>query len=535
MELLHSGLSQQSYRVGPPLPNLGEGFHLGFVGNHEVTLRLAAATDPEAVAALRAEAAMLERLQHRQVVNLLDRGRTEKSFFLVLDRPTERMLAELMNVVTFTCTAALDLMVQVLDILELLHSNGITWGWLHPQAFWVDQSGKLKLANLRGVGEAIWRGPTGLVEATYLAPERGDGQPPSVASDIYACGVLAYELLAGQAPFTGSTVTELVVKHLTEAPPDLGRRRADLPAELVEVIERCLAKTPFERPATVAELRDELQQIHEQLLADEWSQMVICPRCQNAVQPAERCPLCNAPLQEPEAPPPPTRRRRGMNPLLRIVGLAVIVGVLALPYVIGDENSDATASEQPSELVADFEETVEPLPPSEPTPMPTATVMPTPQGMLVLPAEDVVDPNIDIIRARAALEDDYVVTEIEVVGRIYEQINEATYQVFFDTDGDVSTGDRRTPWATLGADYAVLYRSGIEAGMVLGWDGAAWQGIGAATAEITDAKLRLQAPAAWFDNPQRLQYGALANHPGANLTDYAPARSENPAVVASTQ
>jgi len=316
MEYLTSGLSGQSYHLGQPLAAVGEGFHRGFAGTQEVTLRVAAA-QPAAVAQLRAEATLLDRLAHPQIVRVRDRGRTPQTYFLVLDEPAERVLADLIQPGDLSPTVALDIVVQVCDIVAALHAAGIAWGRLRPQAFWVDRAGRLKLADLRGAGQPIGDTPLTMAEATYLSPELGGGQPPSAPGDVYACGVLAYELLAGHPPFIGASPTELVVKHLVEPAPDLLRTRPGLPPDLTALVARCLSKDPADRPASLAVLTAELGAIQARLQAEERGRMVVCPRCQGRILPTARCPLCNAPLNPAPAPPPQRRwrwrdqRRRG--------------------------------------------------------------------------------------------------------------------------------------------------------------------------------------------------------------------------------
>jgi serine/threonine-protein kinase len=92
----------------------------------------------------------------------------------------------------------------------------------------------------------------------YMAPEQAAGDPNlDHRADVYAFGVLAFELLTGDAPFTGSP-SEVLRKHLVEPPPDVATLRAGLPATLVDLVAACLAKDPAQRPASAAVLLDAL-------------------------------------------------------------------------------------------------------------------------------------------------------------------------------------------------------------------------------------------------------------------------------------
>src|SRR5690606_13714127 len=87
----------------------------------------------------------------------------------------------------------------------------------------------------------------------YMAPEQLAGDPAADHRvDIYALGLLAYELLAGEAPFKAPSPQETMAAQLTRAPEPIGKRRGDIPAALSVLIARCLAKNPEERPQTAA-------------------------------------------------------------------------------------------------------------------------------------------------------------------------------------------------------------------------------------------------------------------------------------------
>lgn len=534
MELLTSGSSQQSYRVGPALSNLGEGFYRGFAGSHEVTLRLATCDNMAAIAGLQTEAALIEQLNHRRIATLLDQGWTDKYFFLVLDGPSERSLAEFINEASFGVTAALDVLLQILDIVEILHHRELAWGRLRPYAFWVDRSGKLKLMNLHGVGETATTEPLTLTEAAYLAPEHSSGQPPTVAGDVYSWGIIAYELLTGQTPFVGSHIAELAIKHLSDEPTDLAHVRSDLPEELVTLVRQCLVKAPNQRPTGIGELRNALIPIQEQLLAHEQSQMIVCPRCHGEILPTERCPLCNAPITLPTTELPIKRRGwsipKPVSIMLKVAGFCLIIGIIVLGQMVGDEEPKANTVEG-QDRVAHVEHTTT-IPTSVPTPLPTATAQPVPEGTLTLAAEDVPDANIDVIRARTAISDDQLQTEIVVVGQIYNQYSQGTYQVFLDTDSNTDTGNRNTPWSELGADYTLLYRSGFESAALLLWTDDTWQNVGIATISIDGDTINIQVSREWLGNLQNLRYAVLTSNHNANIADHAPAKSDSPAIAA---
>jgi len=98
----------------------------------------------------------------------------------------------------------------------------------------------------------------------YLAPEQARGDPATdQRADIYSLGVLAYELLAGERPFTASSPDALVHAHATQAPPPLLARRPTIPVNLAALVTRCLAKDPAHRPASADEVLQALERLNE--------------------------------------------------------------------------------------------------------------------------------------------------------------------------------------------------------------------------------------------------------------------------------
>ncbi len=108
---------------------------------------------------------------------------------------------------------------------------------------------------------------TGMIMGTptYMSPEQAKGEPIDDRSDVYALGVLAFEALVGQPPFTGDTPMTVLVKHIKDLPPPFIREGAlrEVPRELEALVLQCLAKDPRQRPQTTAELASKLVHIAE--------------------------------------------------------------------------------------------------------------------------------------------------------------------------------------------------------------------------------------------------------------------------------
>lgn len=152
--------------------------------------------------------------------------------------------------------------VKLCDALQFLHEKGVVHGNLKPSTVYLNPEGEELKPQVVDWGLALMRpGKTmprvdgrQLVESEYMSPERIRGQRATAASDIYAMGILLYEMLTGFPPFTGTDSVAVRRRHLEEAPAPLPEHAAPL----APVIARCLAKSAAERYPSAAALRDAL-------------------------------------------------------------------------------------------------------------------------------------------------------------------------------------------------------------------------------------------------------------------------------------
>jgi serine/threonine-protein kinase len=154
---------------------------------------------------------------------------------------------------------------QVSLALDCAHRNGIVHRDVKPANVlldWTSQTIKLTDFGLAGLSGVRNTG-TGIVLGTpaYMAPEQLAGGLPSASTDLYAVGVLLFELLVGQLPYTGRNMGELLKQVALLPAPDLRTLRPDLPPALADLIARLLAKTPLGRPHDGGALALALRQI----------------------------------------------------------------------------------------------------------------------------------------------------------------------------------------------------------------------------------------------------------------------------------
>jgi Protein kinase domain/GAF domain len=156
---------------------------------------------------------------------------------------------------------ALDIADQVCQALEYAHGRGLVQCDLKPANIWLARDGTAKLGDLglaRRLDHARLAERTIVGSVAYLAPEQALGEPLDARTDLYALGVLLYELVTGRLPFDGDDVGTVIHQHLHAAPVPPSAHRPELPPALDALVLHLLAKRPAERPADAAAVRDAL-------------------------------------------------------------------------------------------------------------------------------------------------------------------------------------------------------------------------------------------------------------------------------------
>ena len=226
-------------------------------------------SDPEVKARFLQEAKMAGNISHENVINIYDFGEEQGRLFLVMEFLTGKDLHTLIQEHRAGDLAAkLDLAAQLAKALEYVHANKIIHRDLKPENIHVCPDGRLKLMDFgiaKTEGMALTRAGFILGTPYYMAPEQVMGGEISHLVDIYAFGILVFELVTGAKPLSAETVQSLFYNILNEPIKLEPMRAAGAPESLCLLIQDCTAKKPESRPQSFAEVRVRLNSIAREI------------------------------------------------------------------------------------------------------------------------------------------------------------------------------------------------------------------------------------------------------------------------------
>lgn len=319
------------------------------------------ADDQQFVSRFRREALAAARLVHPNIVQVYDFGLDEASGrqYIVMEHVEGQSCAEILcERGTLPVAEALGIVAQACRGLDYAHRGGVVHRDVKPGNLLRSTDGIVKLADF-GIAKAlseessITQVGAVLGTAAYLAPEQAAGVEATQRSDIYALGVVTYQLLSGRLPYEAQTLTELALKQQREAPALLDHLAPEVTPELAAAVDRALALEPADRYATAEELREALVAGARGVAPETSATRVVPPAAAETgvtravtpppapatpVQQRQPLPPSRPPLTPAHPPPPqpmPARRarKRRLAPALvllttLLVGGAIIVGVL---------------------------------------------------------------------------------------------------------------------------------------------------------------------------------------------------------------
>ena len=219
------------------------------------------------------EARSAARLAHPNVVNVYDQGQDGETAYLVMEYlPGITLRDLLMEHKVLTTMQAMDIMEAILSGLAAAHKNGIVHRDLKPENVLLADDGRIKIGDFGLARAASANTATGnalLGTIAYLSPELVTRGVADTRSDIYAVGIMLYEMLAGEQPFRGEQAFQIAHQHANDTVPTPSTKNPRVPAELDELVLWATARDPDQRPRDAKAMLDQLHETEAILRMEE--------------------------------------------------------------------------------------------------------------------------------------------------------------------------------------------------------------------------------------------------------------------------
>ena len=228
------------------------------------------------------EARAAARLQHPNIITVHEVNEYGKVPYIAMDYIEGQSLKELSSNKSLPVADIIDLGIQITRGLAVAHEKGVTHRDLKPGNLMIDSTRAVKildfgLAVLSDVeskndpdatrtSNPITNKIAGTIP--YMAPEQLLGQEINARVDIFAFGVIMYELITGEHPFAAPSATDISANILRDTPTDLHSKRSNIPYDLNRIVSRCLAKKPDKRFQTARDVCNELEELSNELQRD---------------------------------------------------------------------------------------------------------------------------------------------------------------------------------------------------------------------------------------------------------------------------
>ncbi|HEX2031200.1 MAG TPA: Stk1 family PASTA domain-containing Ser/Thr kinase [Actinomycetota bacterium] len=297
------------------------------------------AGDPGFIDRFRREARAAAMLSHPNIVAVHDWGEAETTYFMVMEfvrGPNLRSI--LMRDGPLEPLQAAEVVSGVLSALEQAHREGIVHRDVKPENVMLTTDGGVKVADFglaRALADSRISHAPGTVTGTvqYLAPEQIEGEPADRRTDLYATGIVLYELLTGVVPFTGETSVAVAYKHLRERVPPPSRSNPMVPPSLDRVVLAATERDRERRTPDATTMRRDLERAKDELPpAPPLSELAA------SVAPADEVPpdrLATVTIPRPLTPKARRRRRfRWVWTTLSVLAVLAVAGWAVWTYVI---------------------------------------------------------------------------------------------------------------------------------------------------------------------------------------------------------
>ncbi len=230
------------------------------------------AADQSFIQRFEREAQAAAALQHKNVVNVFDRGQFGSTYYIAMEYLPGRTLKDVVNAMgALDPKLAIHITLQILAAAKFAHSKGLIHRDIKPQNVMIDDEWNVKVTDF-GIAHNPVDGDitqTGQMVGTaqYISPEQAQGKPVSNASDLYSVGVVLFELLTGKVPFDGESSVAIALQHINQPAPRPSAVKPGVPPALDAVTMKAMAKSPVERYASAEEFSQALERARDNLAA----------------------------------------------------------------------------------------------------------------------------------------------------------------------------------------------------------------------------------------------------------------------------
>jgi eukaryotic-like serine/threonine-protein kinase len=320
------------------------------------------AEDEEFVSRFIREAKSAARLSHPNVVAVYDQGADGGHVFLAMEHVQGRTLRDLLREAgRLNPRQALDVLEPMLAALGAAHQAGIVHRDVKPENVLLSDDGRVKVADFglaRAVANATSHTTSGILMGTvgYLSPEQVERGVADPRSDVYAAGILLFEMLTGDKPYDGETALQVAYRHVHDDVPPPSQFVPGLPAELDALVLRATSRDPDKRPADARRFLTEVVAARHALSEDELGPVgpplsALNDSEHTMIVPVGGTPPMGVPRTVarrgdtgPVRAPRRRRRRRGPIALLIIIVLAAALAATGWYYGLGPGSDVTTPS-----------------------------------------------------------------------------------------------------------------------------------------------------------------------------------------------
>lgn len=340
-------------------------------------------TDPIAVARFQREAKAMAELDHPNIVRITDIGEEEGQQYLAMEYVAGLDLKRYIKEnAPLSNEEAVRLMGQILLAMRLAHTCGIIHRDLKPQNVLLTPDGTAKVSDF---GIAVAFAETSLTQTNsmlgsvhYLSPEQARGSKATVQSDIYAMGIIFYEMLTGHIPYDGDSAVTIALQHFQKPLPSIREENKNVPQALENVVIKATAKKLTDRYKSVAEMyvdlssclsyerRNEPKLVFEdQTKADTKTLPKVSPTPKTAPVPISEVRSeissidANRPLTDPHTMVPNKKPRRRLRTRYKVLFVAIALVLAAFAFLLYMSPANKTVPDVSGKTVAEARALIE--------------------------------------------------------------------------------------------------------------------------------------------------------------------------------